>query len=440
MAPFSPTPNAGLEYKAWLIGAAGATISTSDPKVLNFSHPDAKTDNFKAHSAVVVTGSCQPSSSLSVLVQKPNVTAYVPKGAWAFFPSLIVSVVNIEGSSITPTLISTVDTVNSCASNPTTGTTVCTANGTDVYLLTGTTLGSTLTSGGSGALGFSGGSCTNCGVAMDATHNKAVIGLSIAGVPGFQFLDLGTSPSFEPAFTSPSGDISEDPLIDPIRDLLLSADETGDYEIVNVATSTSPAFFENATGQIYLDSSGEDCSTGIALAPVEISSPTGVYIADLTQATFTAGSPAGTWTAPSQIQSLSESTFTFPGGIAVAQGTHTGVVTPEFGSSGLTAIALPVASGSGTPAISDWVTCNIPDDPGGAVWNMGLDPHTVTAYQSPTSGDAIGVLANYPSPTFVAVVDLTQMLNPAVVPRTVAGHGCASGTLPAAVVSFVSVP
>ena len=40
----------------------------------------------------------------------------------------------------------------------------------------------------------------------------------------------------------------------------------------------------------------------------------------------------------------------------------------------------------------------------------------------------------------LAVVDLTKVLNPAIVPRTVAGHGCASGTLPASVVSFVSVP
>jgi len=32
------------------------------------------------------------------------------------------------------------------------------------------------------------------------------------------------------------------------------------------------------------------------------------------------------------------------------------------------------------------------------------------------------------------------MLNPAFVPRTVGGHGCAAGTLPATVVSFVAVP
>ena len=62
-------------------------------------------------------------------------------------------------------------------------------------------------------------------------------------------------------------------------------------------------FFENkgigASGEA--DSSGEDCSTGIALAPFEFTS--NVYVADLTQAKFTAGMP-GTWTAPSQVQTL----------------------------------------------------------------------------------------------------------------------------------------
>jgi len=42
--------------------------------------------------------------------------------------------------------------------------------------------------------------------------------------------------------------------------------------------------------------------------------------------------------------------------------------------------------------------------------------------------------------TKLAVVDLTQMLNPTIVPRTLGGHGCAAGTLPATVVSFITVP
>jgi hypothetical protein len=430
--PFAATPN-GL-YKAWLIRqTANTSISTSDPRVVLFAPSDAKTDDFKVDHAMTPPppGSCQGSASLTVLLTGRNVVAYIPKGAWST-QATGVSAINVEGSGVTPVKISTPNVVNSCASNPLTGQTVCTANNTDVYLISGTTLGSTLTSGGSGSISFSGGSCTNCGVAIDASHNRAAIGLSVAGAPGFQFLSLGTSPSFEPPFASPAGAISEDPLLDPERNLVLSATESNDFEIVDAAPGATPAFFEhtNIAGGGELDSTAEECSTGIALAPSEFASPSSVFIADLTQATFTPGSPAGTWTAPSQVQSLAGSVLSAgASGSAIAQDTHTGVLAGEFGGDALTAIALPTTSGSGTPAISNWMTCHI----GGGFAN-GLDPHTVTAYQSPNTGDAIALLANQGA-TMVAVVDLTQML---ALPQ--AGSVCTAGTLPTSVVHFIAVP
>ena len=383
-------------------------------------------------------------------------TSYVPKGYWESTTKNI-GVVNVEGSSITPQEIITPNSVNSCASNFSTGQVVCTANNTDVYVIIGTTLNPTLASGGSGTISFSGGNCTNCGVAMDAVHNRAVIALSVGGVGGFQYLNLGSSPSFEPAFTSKApaatGDanISENILVDPLRNLILSPNEDSNYEIVKMAdlspnsppdkfpAAITPAFFENTVpGFLTMDSSGEDCSTGIALAPAEFSDPSEVYIADLTQAISTTGSPAGTWTAPSQVQTLSESSLSSgANGMAVAQGTHIGIVTGEFGGDAITAIELPTTSGSGIPAISDWVTCGIPD--GLAGFEMGGDPHTVTAYQSPNGGNAIALVANYDA-SRLAVIDLTKMLNPTIVPRTVGGHACASGTLPATVVHVIDVP
>jgi hypothetical protein len=449
LAPFELTPNKGAEYKAWLIPVGKATVGT-DPKVLDFANKDAKTDNFKVREAVP-QGSCQPSSSLSVLVSGTNVISYVPKGAWSSFPTTPnVAVVNVEGSTAgVPATIVTPDTVNSCASNSVTGRTVCTANGTDVYLISGTTLGSTMTSSGFGAISFSGGECTNCGVAMDAVHNKAVITLSLSDglggfVGGYQYLNLTGSPAFETAFASKapsdgfSANISEDILIDPLLNLILSPNEANNFELVNVATTTSPSFFEQAVtvpdfGE--LDSAGEDCSTGIALASAEFSDPSQVYIADLSQAVFTPGAP-GTWSdTGAQVQTLSESSLSAGAtGIAVAQGTHTGIVSGEFGGDAITAIALPTTSGSGTPAITDWVTCNI-----GGGFSMGLDPHTLTAYQSPNNGHAIALLAN-DGATTLAVVDLTNMLNTAIVPRTVGGHACTTGPLPGTVVSFVAVP
>jgi len=386
--------------------------------------------------ASVPQGSCAPSSSLIVMVNGSSVTSYIPKGNWAGQQFATgVSVVNIEGSSVTATRIPTPNAVNSCAPNPLTGVTVCTGNNTDVYVIKGTSLTNTLTSAGSGRISFSGGSCTNCGVAMDAVHNRAVIGMSINGTPGFQVLDL-SSDTFGTPFAAASGQISEDPLVDPIRNLLLSPAENGTFEIVNISNPNTPVFYDNATGGGELDSSAEDCSTGIALAPAEFTFPSSVFIADLTQATFTG---AG-WTAPSQNQALSESNLSAgPTGIAIAQGTHIGIVAGEFGGNSLTAFSLPTTSGNGTPAIVDWVSCTIGNTPDGVIWLEGDDPHTLAAYQSPATKNAVGVLGNEGA-TWLAAVDLTKLLDPAIVARDAGGHACASGTVPSSVATFISVP
>jgi len=65
MAPFSATPNNGNEYKAWVVAAADATISSTDPKVLIFQNNAAKTDNFKVQNVAPPPAiqSCLPSST-----------------------------------------------------------------------------------------------------------------------------------------------------------------------------------------------------------------------------------------------------------------------------------------------------------------------------------------------------------------------------------------
>jgi hypothetical protein len=260
-------------------------------------------------------------------------------------------------------------------------------------------------------------------------------------------------------YPSPSGNISEDPLIDPIHHLLLSATESNVYELVDISTPGSPVFYDQAIpglGGGELDSSAEDCATGIALAPAEFSSPVSqVVVADLTQAKFSTPvgtPPRGTWTAPYTLQSLSESVIPTASscGSSVAQGTHTGILSGEFGGDVITALALPTSSGSGTPAISDWVSCNI-----GNGFANGYDPHTATAYVSEgatfPAGDALAVLADwgtngtasYVPPGRLAVVDLTRMLNPSFVTRTSGpglGHACLNGALPATVLSFITIP
>jgi hypothetical protein len=352
--------------------------------------------------------------------------------------------------------------INSCASNSVTGQTVCSANNTKVYILSGPGLDGTvgtnpLTSGASGTINFSGGSCTNCGVAMDAVHNKAVISIAVSsGVGGFQFVNLGSSPTFEAPFASmaPGTVISEDPLIDPTRNtlglnsvtlnpagaLLLSASEMNNYEIMDVTTSTSPGFFERPippTGFAEADSSGEDCQTGLALAPYEFSSPSQVFVADLNSAIFTPWAP-GSWTGLSAVNTLTGSNLSAgASGIAVAQGTNTGIVSGEFGGNAVTAIALPPTSG--VVIIPGWMTCNIPSPDGINSFSIGLDPHTVTAYRSPNPPfHAYALVANQ-GPTFLARIDLTLML--ALTETSPGSHVCVSGDLQnPAVVTFIPVP
>jgi hypothetical protein len=387
------------------------------------------------------TGSCEAWSEVSVLVTGRDVVAYVAKGNWFPATRTGISVVDVEGTRVAPTLIPTPEVVNTCASNPFTGRTVCTGKGTDVYLLSGTTLQATLTSGGSGTLSYG---CTDCGVTMDAIHDRALIGLAFESdglqAGGYQVLDLGSSPSFEsPIPTSiPFGAtnaISTGVLVDPFRNLVLSPSERGPFEIVNVTTSTSPQSFLRPTGEA--ESAGEDCSTGIVVAPegpiLGPPPPLRVHIIDLTQATFTPGMP-GSWDAPFAFDTVPGAPNQGWGAVAVAQGTHTGIFAGEvIESDHVVAFTLPSTSGSGTPGLVDSVACGIP------IFTTQFQPQTVTAYQSPNGGDAMAVVVSFDA-TEMAVIDLTKMLDATIVPRTADGRACAAGSLPSSVLRLVSVP
>jgi hypothetical protein len=420
LAPFAPSPNSGNEYKVWLIAQTpSTTISNTDPKVINFARADSKTDNFKVQSAAVpppAISSCRSTSSLSALVQPPNVTAYVPNGAWASgAPG--VRVVAIEPASAPPLSVPTPAVVNSCATNWTTGQVVCTANNNDVYLITGSTLQSTLSSGATASASFSGGRCRNCGVAINSVTNTAVIAMGVAGSPsgdGIQFLNLSNN-TFAPPVSSVHP-VSEDILWDPGRSLILSPDESGFYDIFRTSSSPVPEF-GNSVGGI-LDSAAEDCTTGIALSTDEFTNK--VYISDLSQATLIPGSPAGTWTAPGQFVSFPEFSGFAAGtsGVAVAPGAHLAIVAGEFGGNQIGVLELPASSGTGTPNFVDYAAALLPPTPDGNSWLNGLDPHTVTAYISPNDGKAYALLANIPVATWLAVVDLQGLLTAPRIPGT----------------------
>jgi hypothetical protein len=372
---------------------------------------------------VLKPNACNPTSYLSVLLGQSGAVAYIPNGSWD--PSATTSgvkVVSIEPPGA-PTTIPTPDIVNSCSSNSTTGQTVCTANGTDVYLISGTTLTNTLSTASNGLASFSGGECHNCGVVIESNSNTAVIemGVSSSAGGGMQFLNLNNN-TFSSVEVAQNG-ISEDVAWDPVRNLILSPNEQGVYDIFQLGTGKE---YGNTMGGV-LDSAAEDCLTGIAMSTQEFSS--NLVLTDLTQATYTAGTP-GTWTAPSTTQYIPEwDPYDGPesgtDGIAIAAGTHLGLVVGEYpfppsSANAIMAIHLPDASIPNTaPTLKDYAVATLPNDPDGYPFSVGCDPHTITAYVSPTTAKATGVLADYGpltcysggTPQYVALVDIHGLLD-----------------------------
>jgi hypothetical protein len=246
---------------------------------------------------------------------------------------------------------------------------------------------------------------------MDAGANKALIaealGYSYPG--GVQFLDLATN-TFESAVAF-NAVASEGALVDPLRHMVLSPTEGYGYPILLTQPSVGQFNFANTSYTLpyYNDSAAEDCTTGVILSTNEFDAT--FFIADLSQGTF--DPIAGLWNAPSQNQYLPELGYTLasgPSGIAVAGGSHLGVVTGEYCCGGaFGVIQLPSTSGSGTPAIVDWIEANLPNDPSGNSWQNGQGPHTVTAYVSPSTGKALAVIGN-DLRTYIALIDMQALL------------------------------
>jgi hypothetical protein len=363
---------------------------------------------------------CVPTSSLAVTVGT-NVTAYVPFGYWEG-SSTGIEQVPLEGSGTTMHF-ATPGVVNSCASNSLTDEVVCSENNANIDLINGTSL-TTITSGSNTFASFSGGSCENCGVAINPSNNTAVIAMGLIGGSsdeGVQVLNLSNN-TFNTAFPM-HNDVSENISIDSGRNLILSPGESGVYDLLKIGTgNTLTEYGMNIGGT--LDSAAEDCTTGIAMSADEFTDS--IFITDLTQATFTAGSP-GTWTAPGQFINLNDGGYSAgTSGITSAPGTgHLAVVTGEFGGSAYSSLLLPSTSGSGTPTLADYAyVSSMPNTPDGNPFSAGFDPHTITAYTSPNTGKSYAVFVDYftGTPNYLGVVDLACVLAlPRSGPHTVSG-------------------
>jgi hypothetical protein len=259
---------------------------------------------------------------------------------------------------------------------------------------------------------------------------------------GLQVLNLTTN-TFGTALPLIGDNVSENISVDPTRSLVLSAGEGGNYTVAQIQADGSLLEFDSSFGTgIENDSSAEDCSTGVALTPGEFSNS--VSLVNMNAIAFTAGTP-GTYTAPNALATL-VTDYGFSAGLsgsAVAQGSgHLAVVTGEFGGSTFAVLKLPPTAGSATPALVDYAVAAIPPSSACGDFTAGFDPHTLTAYTSPNTGDSYAVFAGYAGsvPVCLAVVDMTTVINPTLSPRggggTLQPNDIAAADLPASAITF----
>jgi len=453
-----PAVSAGAPVGAMALGITGAfaapTFTASAPSA--FPTPGSSTVAARSGGSPGGSGSRSGTTSVSAAALSGYIAAYAPFGSWSEF-STGVALIPIAGSGITGGSIATPEVVNSCAevtsgtfvsgsSNPEA---VCVANGTDIYLIDGTTLVQTLSSAaGTNQIGFSGGSCSTCGVVVDAASGNALISEATAdGFGGFQVLNLATRTLSGVIGLGPNDGIAEHFAIVPVSaGLFLALSPTEDiegpigpdYDIIAISPpaagrSLADAIFEfSGSAQLMADdvngSPGgelEDTasldSTGIIYALDENTGD--LFLADLTQATINTSTAAPytplTWNAPSQVQNLAELSQGDVCGMAVAYGAHEALVEEEFGADLIGAIKLPSSSGSGTPAASDWVAAIMPNDPSMNPWANPLDPHGLTAAFASYAVTTTGITAGTPhgfsllmndARTYVAVIDLDALL------------------------------
>jgi len=377
-----------------------------------------------------------------VLIQGSTVTTYVPLGSWGE-PFTGIHVVTIEPATASLGTVATAAAVNSCSSCSSAacggGVTVCTGNSNDVYVITPpTTVSATPTANATASQLFSGGACLTCGVGIDAATGKAWIAEGKSGGGG-QLEPLTPPSTFGPAIGLFGQDTSENVSIDPIRSLILSANEGGAFQLIN--TTTGNVYNTTATFPTFMDSTAEDCSTGIALAPIEFTQK--VAFANLTGATLSGGVPGvspGTWSAPTNVQDFSPDFSNLAAGnsgSAVAPGSHLAVIAGEFGGVGFGVLQLQtVVTPTTIPAATDWVSANVPDIPTTppTPWTMGLDPHTVTAYVSPNNGKAYALMTNIER-TYLVKVDMALLLS---APRLLGTHTANPLTIPAGTFTFIA--
>ena len=402
--------------------------------------------------AVSIVSTSTTANAPGVLINGTSVALYIPYSSddsLRFRAALKVIEASV-GATIPKTVVLKTGFVNSCAADPSTGIAVCSGDFGSSYTIGGAkNVVTGFRSGVTKRIHFTGGDCANCGVVMDDTFTASPMAI-ISTSQGY--LPVALSPFKLNSIIATGDDVVSGQFgYDPVNHRILSPNYTilnirkfqsknPDYQVLNVGTgqafdlSDKTSFFnDNGTGTCVTNSGGTtqrdalpdsgayDIKTGIAYGTFRSPSDcTGantvedLAMFDMTQATF--DTAAGTWSDTGKhIQTLTEMTNLTNGltGIAIPTGLSMAIVADRRelfgGGSGFGALSLPTTSGTGTPALADWVQASMPNDPSNKPWLMSNMPNGLTAYVSPNNAKGYGVIVNR-TRTYAAVVDIAGLL------------------------------
>jgi hypothetical protein len=418
--------------------ATGSATGTPTATATPASQPSGSTDKTSANApGVIISGTT-------------TVVAYVPFGNDATNTHGVAQV-TIEPSSASAAPVLATDRVNSCTP-ANSGEVVCSGQAGDFNLITGA---GTVTSipAGNVTNNYAGGDCQGCGAEVDNGLGTKGLGIMSTG-NGFTTLDLSaTSPVPSAFFGAPyqqaGAPTGNEPVgvnfgYDPINHKILNANyqvtntttftsSPPDFQIFDISTPTTPVGYDLSNAATFFASSAACGSntpstqlpetsaidTGTQIAYVTFHTPSACFnsppndiaLFDLKQATF--ASSTHSWSTTGEaIQTLTGIGLNGIDPISIQSSNHVAIV--SGGSNAFGALALPATSGTGTPAIPDWVGANMPNDPSGAAWVGWPVPDGLATYISPASSKPMGLMMNVGSgtgPTFLAIVDLQALLN-----------------------------
>ncbi|MBV8461122.1 MAG: hypothetical protein JO009_09580, partial [Candidatus Eremiobacteraeota bacterium] len=268
--------------------------------------------------------------------------------------------------------------------------------------------GTEFSSGASGSLSFSGGSCTICAIAFDPLDTGFIIedpnpaGSGCAAQCGqFQRIDE-SSHSINKSIAT--GDPDENPGYDYVKNWVFNPGySTGVLQVLDFGTGNVFTTTSRVTGGDP-DSAAVDVSTHVGETPDEFDLVQ--YLADLGTATMSGGkltvTTGSTTLTSSDLSSLS------PDSSQVDSVLHVIFYTGEFGTQTLGFGQLPTTM-SGT-TLSDWAFAFFPNTPDGAAFSSGVDPHQAATFNDPNNCPDCALAVNSGT-NWLAVVDLNKLIH-----------------------------